>query len=1153
MNRIVRASALLAVLVFGAWSLFAQDATGRIVGTVTDASGATVPDAKVTVVNKGTRVAKDTLTDDSGSYQVLLLPIGVYQVTAEKSGFRKVLSNGKVPLEINQTLRVDMRLEIGSVSETVTVEAEAAAVETQNATVGGSVTGRAINELPLNGRNAFDLLATQPGVTPTNADNTGQGAGYSIGGGRTDSVTFLLDGGNNNNLLNNSYVVNPNPDAIAEFRVLQSNYGAEYGRNAGGIVSVVTKSGTNKVHGSLYNYLRNDALNANDFFSNEIGAPRNVLKRNQFGGTIGGPVYLPKIFDGRNKLFFFFSYQGQRQSAVSQDGNVPVPTGLESQGNFSQSASGAPDPMVVSYLQNNPYYQQNPDLAAQGIIDPTKLNPIALNYFKKGLIPTSPTGQILSADSAKANVDDYLGRLDYTISGHDTLNATLTSHHSPLLLPFTDATGGANVPGYPSQNVVDTYFATITHTHIFSPSLVNELRFTAQRSNGTQYVPASGLASSTAQDLGITGVTPDRPSGPVLMDFLGKGTYLGFSPSGPTNLVNNTFALSNNLSWTHGRHNAKFGFYFSPYQNNTLYDYYVNGAFFFYGPGGIGSGNDFADFLMGLPDEYIQFGSAPSNIRSRSWAGYAQDEFHVTKRLTLTFGLRYEYSQPKYDTHGRSFSFIPGLQSTRFPGAPTGLVFPGDKGAPRGSNFADKNDFAPRFGFAWDVFGDGKTSLRGGAGLFYDVLKGEDNLQFNGQVPFFSFTDLSFSPADPNSGTGANYLQDPFGANGVVNPFPSKPPTSSLNFANAGFLPIGGGGVYFENPHLRTPYVLQYNLSLQRQLPGGMVGEVGWIGYGAHKLTGLVDGNPYALGTNTRIYNADQNDPTFSYLNTFQNVGKAGYNALQTSLTKRFSDRGGLGDTFFTVSYTWAHELDNISGFQQRNSGVPYYNHDYFKASGDYDLRQALSISGGWTLPFDRMWGSGPKVLTKGWSLYPIISWRTGFPLDVFAGLSTSNGNPGPAGDGQAGSVRADLTGKSVNTMNPRNWTTINGQAANYWFNPGSVSNTRILALNDQAQTDASQLNGQFTYGTLPRNAFRGPGYFNTDLSLGKHFYLFGEKLDTELRADAFNVFNHTNFATPSTAINSPTFGAISSVVGATSPTNPTGPRIVQLALHLRF
>jgi hypothetical protein len=1153
MNRIVRSSALLVLSLFGAWNLLAQDATGRIVGTVTDSSGGIVPEAKVTVVNTGTRVAKETVTDGNGSYQVLLLPIGVYQVTAEKAGFRKVLSNGKIPLEINQTLRIDLRLEIGSVSETVTVEAEAAAVETQNATFGGSVTGRAINELPLNGRNAFDLLATQPGVTPTNSDNTGQGAGYSIGGGRTDSVTFLLDGGNNNNLLNNSYVVNPNPDAIAEFRVLQSNYGAEYGRNAGGIVSVVTKSGTNKIHGSLYNYLRNDALNANDFFSNEIGAPRNILKRNQFGGTIGGPVYLPKIFDGRNKLFFFFSYQGQRQSAVSQDGNVPVPTGLESQGNFSQSASGAPDPMVVSYLQNNPYYQQNPDLAAQGIIDPSRLNPIALNYFKKGLIPTSPTGQILSADSAKANVDDYLGRLDYNISGHDTLNATLTSHHSPLLLPFTDSTGGANVPGYPSQNVIDTYFATITHTHIFGPGLVNELRFTAQRSNGTQYVPASALAASTAQELGITGVTPDRASGPVLMDFLGKGTYLGFSPSGPTNLVNNTYALSNNLSWTHGRHNAKFGFYFSPYQNNTLYDYYVNGAFFFYGPGGIGSGNDFADFLMGLPDEYIQFGSAPSNIRSRSWAGYAQDEFHVTKRLTLTFGLRYEYSQPKYDTHGRSFSFIPGLQSTRFPGAPTGLVFPGDKGAPRGSNFADKNDFAPRFGFAWDVFGDGKTSLRGGAGLFYDVLKGEDNLQFNGQVPFFSFTDLGFSPADPNSGTGANYLQDPFGANGVVNPFPSKPPTSSLNFADAGFLPIGGGGVYFENPHLRTPYVLQYNLSLQRQLPGGMVGEVGWIGYGAHKLTGLVDSNPYALGTNTRIYNTDQSNPTFSYLNTFQNVGKAGYNALQTSLTKRFSDRGGLGDTFFTVSYTWAHELDNISGFQQRNSGVPYYNHDYFKASGDYDLRQALSISGGWTLPFDRMWQSGPKVLTKGWSLYPIISWRTGFPLDVFAGLSTSNGNPGPAGDGQAGSVRADLTGKSVNTMNPRNWTTINGQAANYWFNPGSVSNTRLLALNDQAQTDASQLNGQFTYGTLPRNAFRGPGYINTDLSLGKHFYLFGEKLDTELRADAFNVFNHTNFATPSTAINSPTFGAISSVVGATSATNPTGPRIVQLALHLRF
>jgi outer membrane receptor protein involved in Fe transport len=1153
MKAIIRFSPLLAVFLCCSWSALAQDATGRIAGTVTDSSGAIVPLAKVTAVNAGTRIAKETLTDANGFYQILLLPIGQYTVAAEKTGFRKVVVTPGSSLEINQTLRVDLKLEVGSLAETVTVQAEASTVETQNATFGGTVTGRAISEMPLNGRNAFDLLATQPGVTPTNSDNTGQGAGYSIGGGRTDSVTFLLDGGNNNNLLSNTYVVNPNPDAIAEFRVLQSNYGAEYGRNAGGIVSVVTKSGTNSLHGSLYDYLRNDALNANDFFSNELGSPRQVLKRNQFGGTVGGPIFLPKIIDGRNKLFFFFSYQGQRQSAVAQDGNIPLPTPLESQGNFSKSNSGSPDPAVVSFLQNNPYYQQDPNLAAQGIIDPSKLNPVALNYFKQGLVATSPTGLVFSSASAKADADDYLGRLDYNLTSHDTLNATFTSHHSPLLIPFTDNVYGANVPGYANQTIFDNYFATITHTHIFSPGVVNEFRFTAQRANQIQYVPASSAASVTVGSLGITGITPDDPHGPPLLNFYGHGTYVGYSPNGPTNLVNNTFAYYDNLSWIRGRHTAKFGFYFSPYQNNTVYDYYVNGAYLFYGPGGIGSGNDFADFLMGLPDEFVQFPSAPSNVRSRAYSAYAQDEIKVTKRLTLTLGVRYEYAQPKYDTHGRSFTYIAGLQSTRFPNAPTGLVFPGDKGAPIGANFPDRNDFAPRFGFAWDVFGDGKTSVRGGGGIFYDVLKAEDNLQFNGQVPFFSFADLGFSPADPNNGTSTDYMRDPYAGAGAVNPFPSKPPTSSLNFADAGFLPIGGGGVYYVDPHLRTPYVFQYNLSLQRQLPTGMVAELGWVGYSAHKLTGLVDQNPYVLGTNRRMYNTDQSNPVFSYMETFENIGKATYNSLEASLTKRYSNLGRAGDVFYTVSYTWGHEIDNISGFRQRNSLVPYYNHDYFRSSGDFDVRHSLALSGGWTLPFDRLWTSGPKLLTKGWSLYPIVSYHTGFPLDIFAGLTTSNGNPGPAGDGLASLVRADLVGSNIPTLNPRTYTTFNGQSGNFWFNPGNVSNTRILALNDQAKADASQLAGQFSYGTLPRNAFRGPGYFNTDLSIAKHFFVFGEKLDTELRADMFNVFNHTNFANPSTVINAPNFGTISSVVGATNPTNPTGPRIIQLALHLRF
>ena len=284
--------------------LQAQDATGKITGTITDPSGGVVPGAKVTATNVETKIEKTAVTNASGLYQIQPLPVGRYTVLVEATGFSK-MSSAPSPLEINETLRVDLKLEIGSVSDIVTVDAQGSRIETENVTVGGTVTGVAVAELPLNGRNTLDLLATQPGVTPSNPDNGGAG-NYSIGGGRTDSVTYLLDGGLNNDLLSNGVIVNPNPDAISEFRVLESTYGAEYGRNAGGIVSIVTKSGTNNLHGTLYDYARNTVFNANDFFNNEQGLARSVLNRQQFGGTIGGPIIIPHIVDGRNKLFFFF-------------------------------------------------------------------------------------------------------------------------------------------------------------------------------------------------------------------------------------------------------------------------------------------------------------------------------------------------------------------------------------------------------------------------------------------------------------------------------------------------------------------------------------------------------------------------------------------------------------------------------------------------------------------------------------------------------------------------------------------------------------------------------------------------------------------------------------------------------------------------------
>jgi len=1136
---------ILALLCF---PVLAQDTTGKIVGTVSDPSGALVAGASVTVTNTGTGAAHQTSTDRQGHYQVLELPIGRYEVAAEAAGFSRMLVASKNSLEINQTLRIDVTLEVGAVRDLVTVEGGASAVETENSTIGATVSSNAISELPLNGRNTLDLLATQPGVTPKNNDASRQAGGYSIGGGRSDSVTYLLDGGINNHLIDNGIVINPNPDAVGEFRVLQSNYAAEYGRNGGGVVSMVIKSGTNALHGTAFDYLRNEDLDANTFFNNEQGIDRQILKRNQYGVTVGGPVWFPHVIDGRNKLFFFFAYEGQRQSANAQSGKITTFTPLEAQGNFSKSVNGGPDPVVSAFLVANPWFQSSPTLASQAIIDPNRISKVSQNYFKDGLIATSPTGYLFPEATATANHTEFLGKVDYTIGTHDMLSATLASQSSPNVIPFSGSQGATTVTGYPVSTGVDAYFGNVALTHSFSPSTVNVTRFTAQRNNTSQNYPIGNQPGPAA--LGI-GITPDLTDGPTIINLIGSSLFAGYNPFGPANIVDNTLAFTNDFSWIHGNHQAKAGFLFSSYRDAMSYGYYLNGEFDFYGPGtSIGSGNDRADFLMGLPDDLQQYPNAPTNIRSHSFAGYVQDAWKLSPRFTLNYGLRYEYNQPKYDTQGRSFSFIPGLQSSVFPNAPLGLVFPGDKGAPTGSNWPDRKNFAPRLGFAWDVFGNAKTSVRGGFGMFYDILKAEDSLQFNGQAPFFASGYLSFSPPANGFTSDPGIMTDPYGAAGATNPFPSKPVNHNVNFADAGLLPIGGGNTFYVDPNLKTPRIYQYNLSLQQQFANNLTFEAGYVGYVANGLTGLTDINPFKPGNSVR--NLDMTpglNGDYNYMNAFENVGRANYSALQTNLTKRMSD-SRVGNTFFTLAYTWAHEIDNDSGYRERNPFVPYYHHNQFRASGDTDIRQFLTLSGGWELPFNKL-AKHAAWLTKGWTLYPIISYRSGFPLDVLAfgsGTASSISSPGPSGAGDVQVVRADLVAPiqyySAGTYRTVNSNSAGAQSGNYWFNPNSFSNAREVALNQLATTvNPATLLNQFTYGTFGRNALRGPGAITTNLSLSKVFRL-RERLEVEVRADAFNIFNNVEFSNPDTNIGDPNFGQVSGTAD---------PRIVQVALHLKF
>ena len=885
------AVAVLCVALLPATNANAQQATAKVLGTVSDQQGLVVQGVKVTVTNTATNISSEAITDKTGFYQVLNLPIGTYTVAATHEGFRTVQKT-TAPLEINQALRVDLKLEVGSVSEKVVVEGQAEGVETVNPTIGQSITSRPIVNMPLNGRDTLSLALLQPGVTEDNPDDGSTSKGFNIGGGRTDSVTYLLDGGLNNDLIDNGVVLDPNPDAVAEFRILTSNYTAEYGRNGAGVISIVTKSGTNQFHGSAFEFVRNTDFDADSYFNknplvNFPALPRNNLKRNQFGGAFGGPIV-------KDRLFFFVSYQGQRQVETDVLPEQQTFTTAELGGDFSQAipdgqftvnslgnqdgptcavATGCPDTNVAAFLQANPYYQPNAGLAAQAIISPGAFDPGAQAYIAGTLpsgapfIPSNASGQFTPTGTSTDNRNELTVKIDYQITNKDKLSGTIGGNRNPDLYPF-GGFGFSDVPGYPSTTEDKTYLLNLAYTRTLSSTMLNELRGTAQRHSNLQDKPVATLPT-----LSQFGIASDLATGPPIMSF-DDGLSFGQDPYGPTKFAGNTFSVVDTFSWVKGHHTWKFGAGYSAYEQNTIYAFFTNGYYDFagYASGGDGTGNSLADFLIGAPNNLFEGPDAANNIRSKSYSGFAQDEWRFRPSLTLSLGLRYEYSTPKLDTQGRTFSIVPGDQSTKFPNAPLGLVFPGDAGAPRGVNFPDRKNFGPRIGFAWSPGGSSKMSIRGGIGIFYDVLKGEDNLQFNGAPPFYSEPFVGFpclpsslnadcpSPSNTPYNSALPFYSAPWQNSTspfAANPFPSGPANPSTAFntcASSGyicpyynFLPAAGGSVYLVDPHIRTPYTYQYNLSFQREITNNITFELNYVGSSSKGLTSLEDVNPFII------------------------------------------------------------------------------------------------------------------------------------------------------------------------------------------------------------------------------------------------------------------------------------------------------------------
>ena len=1187
MSRIIRkliragARTLLVVLIFSSTLAWAS-VSGTISGTVKDPSGRVVAKANVVVREVNTGLSYQTHTDGRGTYTFPVLPVGRYELDVQSTGFRGYQRTG-ITLDTNASLTLDAVLEVGSVAETVSVVDDALHVETTSTQMGEVITGRQMTAVPLNGRSYTDLLSLQAGVAPATSitSTTVQDVGatvlnpsgtlnpgtISVNGQREFANFFSLNGSDTEEDVNAGTAIIPNLDSIAEFRIVTSNFDAEYGEFSGGQINVITKSGSNQFHGNAFDFLRNTALDARNYFS----PTRGEFDQNQFGGTLGGPIH-------HDKIFFFVDYQGTRQTQGIDTGDISVPSNADRTGNLADQAAnivgsvGGPyfatlltQELGYSVVPGEPYYVAGCTTSAECVF-PNAVIPARawsvpaqrmLQYIPapntaNGSFATSAYNQILRDDKGAVRVDAK--------SRVGLLSAYYFIDDFSLNIPYPVAQSGASVPGFNALTTGRAQLISLGDTKMLSATAFNELHLSYLRDYTNLGQPIGGVGVSL-----VSQGFENADGSPSIVSLDPKGqsvenlNFNGYSTGAAANQLtqaNNTYEATDTFSKVLGNHTLKFGGETHFDQVNAHPIAQFNGSFVLSGQE---TGVDFADFLIGVPNQYNQSQLNPFYARNKYFGLFAQDSWRLAPNLTLNYGLRWDRIAPWTEKYNQISTFVAGAQSAVFPGAPAGILYPGDP-LPGGGSVPDtlapisNRSFAPRVGLAWSPEGPsgsllakvlgpaGTTSIRASAGFFYTAI---DALSIGVLAANAPYGTTYTSPLPPlfatpfiSASTGQN--------NGQPFPYTFAPLDSSIsnpdvNINWATFEPISGIPGY--DVHGKVPYTEEWMLSIERQAGSNTVFSASYVGTVSHHQRVLIEPNPgdpglclslsqtnqVVAGTPTcgpggengvyypvggGIVNGTRGPlgPNFGSNALQSTIGNANYNALQLSV------RHTSGRLEFAVAYTYGKSLDQSSNpAEEVNPFDPALSY----AISAFDVKHNVVVSYEYQLPFDQLFH--PNRLTAGWSISGITHFASGFPVTMINNGDNSLIGTNPNGINNSSIDEPDYNGGPLQlSHNPRK----NG--------------------NNYFSTAVFSMNALGTPGNAKRRFFYGPGEDNYDMAIAKKLRVTATT-SLLFRLDAFNVFNHTQFNGPSSVdgdIGSSTFGDVISAAP---------PRILQGAMKFNF